>query len=225
MHFEKFLDGKISATMDLSLACMEINPFLIAVAKSQLGLKSPEDLARLMITQWLERSMSTSFGSTLQNIVREFTNQKPPRDLTARLVRDGITYNMIVKAGPNHNVQVANNIRAVLLKYQEADPDSISLFGSCYGREDEMGQIMKKTLAGMRVLVGRSFWEFISQDAGCYDKIAQIASQVGASYQDPDAGLLEDVIAKKAECIAIDLKEIYGHGNEDFWRNILGGRA
>lgn len=224
VHFERFLDKKITATMDLSLADMEINPFMIAVGKTQLGIDTPEDLARVMIAQWLERSMATSFGSTLQSIAREFADKDPPRGLTARLVRDGITYNMIIKAGPSHNVQVARNIRQVLLRYKDADPDSVPVFGSCYGRVEEMGQIMKKEMAGIRVFVGRRFWEFLSLDAGCYEKISHIASQVGASYENPDAGTLENVIEKKAECIAAELKEIYGNGREDFWRRILGGR-
>lgn len=224
MHFERFLDNKITATMDLSRRDMEINPFLFALARNQLGIDGPTALARLMILQWLERSMSTSFGSTLQNVAREFTNKTPPRGLTACLVRDGVTYNMIIKAGPNHNVQVARSIRQVLLKHKDLDSDSVPVFGSCYGRDEEMGQIVKKELAGIRVLAGRRFWEFLSLDANCYDRITQIASQVGASYQNPDAGTLEDVVRKKAECLALELKEIYGNRTEDFWRNMLGGR-
>lgn len=225
MHFERFLDKKITATMDLSRSDMEINPLMMAVAKNQLGINTPEELARLMIVQWLERSMSTSFGSTLQNIAREFGGEKPPHGLTARLVRDGTTYNMIIKAGPNHNVQVARNIRQVLSRYEEDDPYSVSLFGACYGRDEEMGQIMKKELSGIKVLVGRRFWEFLSLDAGCYDRIMQIALQVGESYRDPDAGTLKDVISKKARHVAIELKEIYGKNEEDFWLNMLDGRT
>ena len=69
-HFENFLDNRIVATMDLSLSDFDINPFLIATVRGQLGLKTPRDLAEWLITQRLERGIVTGFGSTLQNIAK-----------------------------------------------------------------------------------------------------------------------------------------------------------
>ena len=223
MYFEKFLDSKITATMDLLREDMDINPFMISVVRNQLKINTPQDLAKLMITQWLERSMVTSFGSTLQNIAKEFANKKPPAGLTASMVKHGKTYHMIIKAGPNHNVQVARNIRQVLLRSQESDPGSIPMFGACYGQNEAVSPIMKKELGDIQILVGRRFWEFLSSDPGCYEKILRIASEVGEAYQDPDAGTLGDVIKQKAECFEIELKKIYGNKDKDFWKNMLGG--
>lgn len=78
MHFGGFLGLKIT-TMDLSLDDIEINPFMITVAKSQMHISTPKDLAEWMVVQWLERSMATSFGSILQSIAKEFAYKKPPK--------------------------------------------------------------------------------------------------------------------------------------------------
>ena len=225
MHFEKFLDRKITATMDLSLADIDINPFMISVAKNQMQIGTPKDLSRWIITQWVERSMATSFGSLLQNIAKEFANNKPPKGVTASIVKDGTTYHMIIKSGPNHNVQVARNIRQKLLRAQKADPDSVPLFGVCYGEDDDVGPILKKELTGIQILAGGRFWEFVSSDPNCYAKIVSIALETSMAYRDPEAGKLGDAIKQKAEYLETELKKIYGVQHDEFWKNLLGDDA
>ena len=222
MYFENFLDNRIATIMDLSLSDFDINPFLIATVRDQLGISTPLDLARWLITQRLERSMVTGFGSTLQNIAKEFSNKKPPQNVTASITRDGKTYNLIIKSGSNHNVQVARNIRQVLLNSKSTEPDSIPVFGICCGDEGDVGTIVKKHMDGIQILSGRRFWDFISQDPECYRKILQIASEVGRIHRDPDAGTLEEAIMKKTKHLESELKKIYGDLDNDFWSNILG---
>lgn len=224
MYFERFLDSKITATMDLSLSDVDINPFLISVARNQLNIRTPQDLSRWMITQWLERSMVTSFGSTLQNIAKEFASKKHPSGVTASIELDGTVYHMIIKSGPNHNVPVVRNIRHALLRAQENDPGSIPVFGVCYGDRD-VGPIVKKELDGIQILVGRRFWEFISSDTNCYDRILGIASEMGRAYRDPNVGTLGEAIKQKASYLETELKKIYGDKDKDFWRNMLGGNV
>ena len=222
MHFENFIGNKIAAIMDLSLSDFDINPFLIATIRDQLGISTPLDLARWLITQRLERSMVTGFGSTLQNIAKEFSNRKPPQNVTTSITRDGKTYNLIIKSGSNHNVQVARNIRQILLSSKSTESDSIPMLGICYGNEEDVGAIIKKHMEGIQILAGRRFWDFISQDPGCYRRILQIASEVGRIYKDPDAGTLEEAIKKKTEHLELELKKIYGDRDNDFWSNMLG---
>lgn len=129
---------------------------------------------------------------------------------------------MIIKAGPNHNVQVSRNIRQVLLSVKESEPGSVPLFGACYGDGDDMGQILKKELVGIQILVGRQFWKFVSSDPDCYDKIVAIASETGGSYRDPEIGTLEEAARRKSA--ESELKKIYGDRDE-FWKNLLGDIA
>ena len=134
IHLENFLDNRINAIMKLSVTDIEINPFLIATIRDQLKIKTPHDLAEWMIRQRLERSMVTGFGSTLQNIAKEFCNEKPLPNITAKIKKNGKTYNLIIKSGSNHNIQVTNNIRRVLLDSKNIEPTSIPVFGICYGK-------------------------------------------------------------------------------------------
>ena len=220
-HFENFLNNRIVATMDLSLSDFDINPFLIATVRGQLGIKTPRDLAEWLITQRLERGMVTGFGSTLQNIAKEFSNTKSPPNITASIIRDGKVYNMIIKSGSNHNQPVARNIRQILLGSINNTNNIVPIFGICCGEEEDVSSIMKKQLEGIHILAGRRFWDFISQDLGCYKRILQIATEVGVTYRDPDVGTLEDAIGKKIAEIETELKKIYGYG-DDFWMNMLG---
>lgn len=220
-HFENFLDNRIVATMDLSLSDFDINPFLIATVRDQLSLKTPRDLAEWLIIHRLERGIVTGFGSTLQNIAKEFSNAKSPPNITASIVRDDKIYNMIIKSGSNHNLSVARTIRHTLLSSTSKSPNAVPIFAICCGEEADINSIMKKQLEGIHILAGRHFWDFISQDPGCYKRILQVATDVGTSYRDPDIGTLGEAIRKKTIEIEAELKKIYGCG-DDFWVNMLG---
>lgn len=69
---------------NLSIWDMEINPFLIAVVKSQLRLKTPHDLAEWLVKQRIERGLVTAFGKTLQTVAKEFSSEKTLPGLTMK---------------------------------------------------------------------------------------------------------------------------------------------
>ena len=223
-HFETFLDKKITAIMDLTLSEIDVNPFLLSTIHHQLNLKTSQDLSKWMIMQRLERSMVTGFGSTLQNIAKEFSTDKPLPNLTAKIIRNGKTYNFVIKSGPNHNVQVVQNIRRILLHSKTIESDSIPVFGICYGNESIVGSIVKKYTKGIQVLIGKHFWDFISEDQNCYKKILEIASSVGKNYKDPDVGSLGEVISHKIEEFSSELKKIYGDTDVKLWSGMLEGK-
>lgn len=214
MHFENFLNNKINTLMDMSVSDIEINPFLISCVSNQLGLRTSHDLAEWLIRQRLERSMVTSFGSTLQNIAKEFCNEKPLPNTTARIIRDAKTYNIIIKSGSNHNIQVTQGIRNALLQTKQKEPDSIPIFGMCYGNDEMIGSIVKKHMDGVQLLIGRQFWDFLSGDSSCYDQILQIATRVDKNYMDPDVGSLEQVMKQKIDDLDNEIKKIYPNTND-----------
>ena len=222
IHLENFLDNRINTIMKLSVTDIEINPFLIATMRDQLKIKTPHDLAEWMIRQRLERSMVTGFGSTLQNIAKEFCNEKPLPNVTAKIKKNGKTYNLIIKSGSNHNIQVTNNIRRVLLDSKNIEPTSIPVFGICYGNDKGIGSIVKKHTDGILLLTGKRFWDFISGNPDCYKKILDIAIRVDKNYRDPNMGSLGKVIEYKTKNFDAELKKIYGNTYKEFWNGILG---
>ena len=220
-HFENFLDNKITAIMDLSLSDIEINPFLIAAIHRQLDIKTHRDLAKWIIMQRLERSLVTGFGSTLQSIAKEFSNEKSLPNLTARIKRNTKIYNLVIKSGSNHNVQVVKNIQQVLLNTKTIEPDSVPVFGICYGNEKTVSSIVRKYIDGVQLLIGKHFWNFISEDPNCYKKITEIATRVDKNYKDPNAGTLNEAIEYKINNLDSELKKKYGDTNKKFWDAIL----
>ncbi len=221
MHFENFLNNKINTLMNMPVSDIEINPFLIAAISNQLGIRTSHDLAEWLIRQRLERGIVTSFGSTLQNVAKEFCNEKPLPGLTARLSRDGKIYNMIIKSASHHNIQVTQSIQKVLLRTRELEPDSVPIFAACYGDEDLMGSIVKKHMRNVQVLIGRPFWDFVSGHPNCYDQILKIAYKVDKNYVDPDVGSLKQVMGQKIGSLEKEIKKIYVNDADGIMNDIL----
>lgn len=221
IHFEDFLANKFRAIKGLSLSDFDINPFLIATVQSQLGMTAPRDLAEWLVRQRVERSMVTGFGPILQRIAREFSNEKPLPNLTARITRDGRIYNLIIKSGSKHNLPVIQSIQRFLLNSKKSEPDSIPIFGMCCGNENTIGSIVKKHGSNVKQLVGKEFWTFISNDSQCYNAILEIAADVGSKYTDPDGATLQQIIDRKISYIETELKKLYTDSPEGFWRAML----
>lgn len=222
MHIENFIAKKIDTVIGLSMSDFELNPFFIATVRNQLQINTPRDLAQWLIQQRMERSMVTGFGSTLQNIAKEFSNEKPLPHLTAKMTRNGKTYNLIIKSGPKHNLPVTQSIQRILLNTKNIEPDSIPIFGMCYGNEDSVGGIVKKYASEVKQLVGKDFWKFLSNDPTCYDKILKIATDVGTNYRDKNGNSLAQVLERKMKYMEKELKKLYSDESNGFWNNVLG---
>lgn len=220
-HFYGFLDKKIQAVKEMSLADMEINPFLVATIRTQFTMKTQYDLAAWLVRQRIERSTVTGFGSTLQNIAKEFCHEKPLPNLTAKMIKDGKTYNMIIKSGPNHNTHVANGIQQSLLNSKRIEPDSVPMFGICYGNQESVGTIVKKYANKVNQIVGEEFWTFISGSPDCYKQILEIAKDVGNNYKDDGGNSLSQAMEKKIDYIAGELEQLYGKDLDVFWENVV----
>ncbi|MYL11683.1 MAG: hypothetical protein F4010_06000 [Cenarchaeum sp. SB0669_bin_11] len=220
-HLTSFLARKIQAVREISVADMEMNPFFIAAIRTQLAMKTQHDLAEWLVRQRVERSTVTGFGNTLQNIAKEFCHEKPLTNLTAKMIRDGKTYNLIIKSGPNHNTHVASGIQRSLLNSKKIEPDSVPVFGMCYGSRDSVGTIVKKYAGDIKQSVGKEFWEFVSRDADCYGQILKIADEVGKHYKDSMGNSLDQAMEQKIEYVAKELEKSYGRDLDVFWKNVV----
>lgn len=219
-HFAGFLARKIQTIKELSLADMEINPFLVATVQAQFAMKTQYDLAAWLVRQRVERSTVTGFGITLQNIAKEFCHERPLPNLTAKMTKDGKTYNMIIKSGPNHNTHVASGIQQALLSSKKIEPDSIPVFGMCYGNQRSVGSIVKKYAGKVKQVVGEEFWTFVSGDPGCYGHILEIAKDVGKHYKDSSGNSLNQTMENKIAHITREFEELYGKDLDAFWKNV-----
>jgi len=221
-HFKKFLEHRIESIEKLSARDLEINPFLISTIKHQFNINSTYDLAEWLVKQRIERGTVTGFGNTLQNIAKEFSNEKPFPGLTMRLKKNGKTYNLMIKSGPNpYPMQPAKDMEKILLDSKKTDPNSIPIFCMCYGNEDAVSSVVKTHMNNVKRLVGKEFWAFISGDPNCRKKILTIAKELGDNYKDQNGNSINNLIELKIKYVEKELKKLYGNEQQAFWKNIF----
>ena len=162
-HTRDFLESRLSTIQKIRFEDFEINPYLIASVKKQLGMKKQRDLARWLVTQRSERGMVTAFGSTLQKIAKEFSDEPTTSGFTMTLKKRSKKYNIVVTSGPNPYAKTqAVDLRNRLIASKETDPNSTPILGMCYGNKDAVSPIVKSELKNIKYYAGREFWEFIS---------------------------------------------------------------
>jgi len=207
---------------NLSARDLEINPFLMSTIQHQIQIDSPYDLAEWLVKQRIERGIVTGFGKTLQNIAKEFSSEKPLPGLTMKLKKNGKTYNLMIKSGPNpYPMQPAKDMQQILLNTKKIEPNSIPIFCMCYGNEEAVSAIVKTYMADVKRLVGREFWEFISGDPNCRKKILIIAKELGDNYKDKKGNSLNELIERKIKYVEKELKKLYEGDQKTFWKNIM----
>jgi hypothetical protein len=70
-------------------------------------------------------------------------------------------------------------------------------------------------------LVGREFWEFISDDPGCMDEIYDIAGKVGEIFQDARGQTLSQILENKIAELQREFELKYGVCENEMWKNLL----
>jgi len=222
LHIEQFLKNRIKKIKTLRFKDLEINPILIATIKNQMGLKTQHDLADWLVRQRIERGTVTSFGLILQEIAKEFSNEESLPGFTMKIKKDGKNYNLLITSGPNPYARPqAVAIVEKFLRSKKIESGSIPILCMCYGNEKAISSIVKNDMKEVRHLIGRDFWEFISDDRNCRDKILKISKEAGERFQKKNELSLKKAIEKKVNNIEQELKEWYGTELETFWKNVL----
>ena len=81
---------------------------------------------------------------------------------------------------------------------------------------------LKSGLKGEKIIIGRKFWEFISGDKNCRDKILEIIEDEAlkfSKYDDNDT--IYDTLTKTSEDMAVYLLDIYGDDPKQFWKKFF----
>ena len=221
-HTRDFLEKRLETIQKIRFEDFEINPYLIASVKNQLGMKKQRDLARWLVTQRSERGMVTSFGSTLQKIAKEFSDEPTTSGFTMTLKKRSKKYNIVVTSGPNPYAKGPMiDLRNKLLESKKTDPGSIPIFGMCYGDDDSLSSIVKNELTDVQYYVGRRFWEFISGNKNCRDEIIKIIYDMASHFQDLEKRTIQKITNGKIEQLEESLKDRYGRNPNKFWKSIL----
>jgi hypothetical protein len=209
-HFRRFLRQRLVNLERLALDDLTFNVLLLRANATMLELHDAETLLRYRLAQRLERGSVTAFGTTLQSISKDIAGHATGvAGADIMLVRDRHYY-IQVKSGPDTaNRDIAQNIGALLNSAR--DPQAVCMFGVCYARPEQISGIVKGQLqaAGVGLMIGREFWEFISGDPNCLNEILALASEAAGEAPPGELSFAERV-DRKLEGLTRDFTNRYG---------------
>lgn len=223
--FTKFVEGRAATVRGLKISELNVNPFFVRVLARQMGFESVDSIVRWLVAQRLERGFVTSFGNTLQDAARVFSEGTGVEGADILKRKGSKTYHIQVKSGPNTVPKDLGGAIAKLLKSaQRRNRGSVALYGMCYGSKEQVSGIVKKYVqeeGGVDWITGRDFWKFISGDPNCMYEIYEIAADVGDSFRDKSGQALKDILEAKIASLRTEFIEMYGTSETKMWENLL----
>jgi hypothetical protein len=227
--FAAFLQTRVDTLRALRLIDLQFNAFLLRLYSGPHGLALVDAprIIRWRTAQYVERGTVTSLGTAFQKAAAVFADQTGVEgsDLV-KIKKAGTrsqTYYIQLKSGPNTVPKDLAVITRELLRRAEAfNRGSVPIYATAYGSKSQISGVVRKYVEaqGIQVLAGRDFWEFISDEPDCIDKVYDIAGQVAATFRDEKGQSLQDVLRETEERLVQEFESEYGSGME-MWRGLL----
>ena len=214
-QFDALAKKKFDVLDKLKLDQIDLNPYLLRV----LGFETPEEIAEFIVSQRLERSLVTSFGTRIQNIAKALSERGTGvegADICKE--RDGIRHYIQIKSGSKTaNKDISSEISRLLTSATRRNSGSIALLGMTYGKRERVSNIIQQ-YSQVNWKIGREFWSFIAEDDNCAQELFEMAGETNYS---PDDGIsFKDKYREKVQELATQIREKYGDG-EDMWERIF----
>lgn len=222
--FKAFLNKRAATIRRLRLRDLDINPFLIRLMENQLRLTNPESILRWAFHQHVERGTVTSFGkAALEKVAKVFSEGTAVEGADVLKRKNGIRHHIQVKSGPNTVPKdLAVKISELLQSAERRNRGSTALYGMCYGHPARVSGIVRNPrYMTINWIVGREFWEFISDDPQCIDEIYRIAQDVGQNFRLPGGSTLWELQEQKFQELLEEFRTFYGVVGATMWFNIL----
>lgn len=215
---DRFLERQYKKIRSITLEDIEDKVNLLLV--NSLGLEKARDVIEFYVYQIVNRSSTTSWGTTVENLCLiagaqeytedEFETGKNP-DVKKEL--NGDTYYIQIKSGPNTmNVGMVSSLNNVF-ETVESEYDGTAMLGMTYGEKHQVSSQIRNNLDNFskRVKIGDEFWEFLSQSEDYFDELIGVTSDV---LNDFDISYI-DLIELKIEELVDDWKNKYGTDSID----------
>lgn len=223
--FEQFIRNRARTIRHLKIEDLSVNPFLIRVLAKEMGLNDAKSIVRWLVNQRLERGTVTSFGIALQDAAKVFSEGTGVEGADILKTKRGHHYYIQVKSGPNTIPKdLGVRISQLLRSAQRRNRGSVALFGMCYGSKRQVSSIVRHYVeqeGGIGWMAGREFWEFISDDPNCIDKIYEIAAKVGEEFKDAQGQTLSEILDAKIDELHRQFETLYGNSGSLMWDNLL----
>ena len=218
-EFEGLAEIKFRALEDITFEDLDFNPFILKL----MNLKSADEIAEFMISQRVERSLFTTYGHRIQKIAK-MLSQTPKDAGSSEIVKEkeGRKNYIQLKAGPNTvNKGISIEVNQFLEKTKATDPDAGLFLGMTYGKRGRVSSIIHR-YSHVSWLMGREFWEFISDDPNCARRIFEIACEVAENFKPTGVALsYRQMKLPKMKEIAEEIKHRYGEDEDTMWRNLF----
>jgi hypothetical protein len=211
-------DARFNALREIDVNTLDFNPFLLRL----MGFQTAREIAEFMVDQRTERSVVTSFGTRIQNVAKVISERGTGvegADICKE--KNGRRYYIQMKAGPNTvNKDIASEINTLLQSATRRNSGSVALLGMTYGRRDRVSSIIQK-YSRIDWLIGKEFWEFISDNPGFARELFDIVADISDHYS-PDGGVpyhqrYEHKVAELTDKIV----EKYGASGTSMWDRIF----
>lgn len=223
--FKKFLSDRVKTINNIRIEDLNINPFLIRLLASGMDFHNSHSIIRWLITQRSMTGANTSFGFALQEVAKLFSEGSGIEGADIMKTKVGRHYHIQVKSGPSTmDKDAVQHMSQLLLSVQRRNRGSVALLGMCYGTEDQVMSTVKK-YSDVDWLVGRNFWNFISDDPDCIDEIYHIAAEVGVEFNKTQDQTISNTLENKVQELAKEFEKMYCKSGNNMWRNLLNGNS
>jgi len=219
--FEDFLDRRMRTIRALKIQDLNVNPFLLRIMVKEMGFDNSEKIIRWLVMQRSMTGVNTSMGFCLQEIAGLFSEGTGVEGADLQKTKAGRHYHIQVKSGPSTmDKDAVKHMSQLLVSVQRRNRGSVALLGMCYGTREQVLSTVKK-YSDVDWLIGREFWEFVSDDPDCINEIYEIAAEVDDEFlykqEESLSKLLEDKIAE----LQVEFENLYGKGGNEMWKNLL----
>lgn len=175
-----------------------------------------------MVSQRTERGAVTSYGTRIQKIAQRITTRGTGvegADICKE--KNDRRYYIQMKAGPNTpDKDIVQQINTLLQGAVRRNHGSVALLGMTYGKRERVSSIIQR-YSQIDWLIGKEFWEFISDDPEFVNRFFEIVQDISDNYV-PDGGLpYHDRYLQKVDELTSQITSKYGDGGPEMWERIF----
>jgi len=218
-HFEELAKIKYQTIEEIKFEDLDFNPYILKL----MNLQTADEIAEFMISQRVERSLFTTYGHRIQKIAKDIS-QTPKGAASSEVIKEknGRKNHIYMKAGPNTvNKGISEEVNAAFDKTRASDAAAQIFLGMTYGRRGRVNSIIQR-YSHVSWLMGREFWEFISDDPDCAKKIFEIACEVAENFRPAGVALsYRQLKLPKMKEISEAIQKHYGRDEKEMWKNLF----
>lgn len=212
-------EKKFKTLQKINVGKIDLNPYLLRL----LSLNTAQEIAEFIVSQRIERSVVTSYGSRIQTIARILADEGGTGVEGADIckVREGKRHYIQIKSGPNTpNKDITKMINSLMAGATRRNHGSIALLGITYSTRENVSNIIRQ-YSQIDWLIGREFWTFIGDNPATAHEIFNIIKEVSDTPKTEGSETYSSLLGRKVGEIASQLRERYGDSGDEMWEKMF----